>query len=93
MKTNEKERSRVRDYQQGQSIKNSIKRYEITRKKYKWDHMEKKLSGRQNELWKILKESWKVYERIWKMKKDIMWARMIDKLLDKESKIVINCAK
>lgn len=55
--------------------------------------MEKKLSGRQNELWKILKESWKVYERIWKMKKDIMWARMIDKLLDKESEIVINCAK
>ena len=35
MKSNEKERSRVRDYQQGQSIKNSIKRYEITRKKYK----------------------------------------------------------
>lgn len=32
MKSNEKERNRVRDYQQGQSIKNSIKRYEITRK-------------------------------------------------------------
>lgn len=29
MKSNEKERSRVRDYQQGQSIKNAIKRYEI----------------------------------------------------------------
>ena len=29
MKSNENERSRVRDYQQGQSIKNSIKRYEI----------------------------------------------------------------